>query len=142
MRQDSRLAIAAALAEQDAKRQAGHTRKDVNDEAACEVERAELGEEAAAPDPVSHRVVDEDGPEQDEQGEAGELHALSESTGDQCRRDDGEHALEGHESQLRNRTAFQDVHANASQADFIEGTDETVDICTEGHGIAEDNPLH
>ena len=142
MRNHGELAVAAARAEQDADRQAGHTGKDVDDEAAGEVKRAELCEEAAAPYPVSHRVVDEDGPEQDQDSKGCEAHALCERARDEGRRDDGEHALEGDEGELRDRAVLEDVEADTGKADLVEAADEAADVRAERHGIAEDDPLN
>ena len=53
-------AEADALAEDERADQAGDAGVDVHDGAAGEVEDAERAEEAAAPDPVGDRAVDED----------------------------------------------------------------------------------
>ena len=141
VREHCRPAVAAALAEQDAERETGDTGEDVDDEAARKVERAELREEAAAPDPVRHRVVDEDGPEQDEERERAELHALRERTRDERRRDDGEHALERDERELGNRAVLENVHADVREAELLKAADEAADVRTERHRITEDQPL-
>ena len=78
--------------------------RDVDHRAAGEVERPHLAEPADGsglavglgidrPDPVGQRVVDERGPQQDEQAVRPEADALGEGPADQGRRDDGEHAL-------------------------------------------------
>ena len=142
VRQHRELAVAAALAEQDADRQAGYTGEDVDDEAAGEVKCAELREEAAAPYPVCHRVVDEDGPEQDQDRKGCEAHALCKRAGNQGRRDDGEHALERDECELRDGAVLEDVEADTGKADLVEAADEAIDIRAERHGITEDDPLN
>ena len=95
----------------------------MDDQAAGEVEGAEFSEEAAAPYPVGHGIVNKEGPEQDEDDEGVELHAFGKSPGNEGRRDDSEHALKGDEGQFRNRS------------------DEAVNVGTEGHGIADENPF-
>ena len=142
MRNHGDFPIAIAFAQEDAEGQARNTGEDVDDQAAGEVEGTEFSQEAAAPDPVCHGVVDEDSPEQDEDDESVELHAFGESAGDQGRCDDGEHALEGDESHFRNRPVFQDSHADAGKTDFIKRTDETINIRTESHGIADEDPFY
>ena len=57
----------------DQRRDAG---VDVHDGAAGEVERAHLGEPAAAPDPVGDRAVDDDRPQRDEEHVGRKAHAL------------------------------------------------------------------
>ena len=142
VRQHGRLAIALALANQHAEREARDTRENVDDEAASEVERAELREEAAAPDPMCHRVVDQDRPEQDEQRERAELHALGKRSRDERRRDDGEHALERDEREFRNRAALEHVEADIGKPEFLEAADEATHIRAERHRVAENHPLH
>src|SRR5207253_10879658 len=77
----------AAEADAPAKDERGDERRDatrdVHDGAAREVERTELAEPAAAPDPVRDRVVDERGPEQREDDEGLEPLALGERAGDE-----------------------------------------------------------
>ena len=142
MRNHGDFPIAIAFAQEDAEGQARDTGEDVDDQAASEVQGAEFSQEAAAPDPMCHGVVNEDGPEQDEDDESVELHAFGKSAGNQGRCDDGEHALEGDESHFRNSPVFQDGHADTGKADFIKRTDETINICAEGHGIANENPFY
>ena len=75
----------------------------VHDRAAGEVERAHVGEPAAAPDPVAERAVDQERPQRDEHDVGGEAHPLDDGAGDERRRDDRERALEAHEQQVRDR---------------------------------------
>ena len=113
----------------------------MDDQTAGEVKGAEFSEEAAAPDPMSHGIINEEGPEQDEDDEGVELHAFGKSTGNEGRRDDGKHALEGDEGQFRNRSVVENSHADSGEADFIKRSDEAVNVGTEGHGIADENPF-
>ena len=99
----------------------------MDDGAAGEVERAEVAQPAAdAPDPVRHRRVDERRPEQAEDDERLEALALGEGAGDQRRRDDGEHHLEGHEGRVRDRRRVVGVRLlpDAVQAEPVEAADE------------------
>ena len=91
----------------------------MNNQAAGKVESAELGQEAAAPYPVGHGIVNEDSPEQDEHCKRMEFHPFGKRAGNQGRRNNGEHALEGDESQFGNRAVSQDGHADARQAYFV-----------------------
>ena len=142
MRNHGDFPIAIAFAQEDAERQARDTGEDVDDQAAGEVQGAEFSQEAAAPDPVCHGVVNEDGPEQDEDDESVELHAFRKGPCNQGRSNDGEHALESDESHFRNGPVFQDGHADTGQADFIKRTDETINICAECHGVADEDPFY
>src|SRR5690606_34701609 len=95
-------AEALAGAEHETGDETRHTGIDVNDRAASEVEYAIFTEEAAAPDPVADRCVDEQRPEDHEDEHARKLHPVSKSTGDESGRDDGESHLKGHEDAFRN----------------------------------------
>ena len=92
--------VVAASADEQCHHQGGDAGIDVHDGAAGKVDGAHLLQEAAAPYPVCHGDVDQDAPQEGEQQEAGELDALGKSAQDECRRDDGEHALEEHEQQF------------------------------------------
>ena len=113
----------------------------MNDQAAGKVEGAELGQEAAAPDPVGHGIINKERPNKDEGDKGMKLHAFGKGAGNQGRRDDGKHALEGDEGQFRNRSVVEDGHADTGKAYFIKRPDETVNVGTEGHGIADENPF-
>ena len=52
-----------------------------------------------APHHVGDGVIDDDGPEQDEEEERREPHPAGDGSGDERRGDEGEHHLEGRESQ-------------------------------------------
>jgi len=86
--------VAFALAQSLHDRQRRQARRQVNHEPAGKIEHPQFCQPAASPDPMGQRIVDEQGPEQDESEIAAELHALGDRTADQGRRDDGEHALE------------------------------------------------
>ncbi|KWV88471.1 hypothetical protein PFLmoz3_01366 [Pseudomonas fluorescens] len=94
---------AFALAEHDARHQASHTRVDVHNGAAGEVQHAPVPHQAAiaAPDHVRNRRIDQGEPDSHEDQHRGELHTLSESTDDQRRSNDGKGHLEGDEHGFR-----------------------------------------
>ena len=96
-RLDSRAAVPTTMR----RHERGDAGVDVHDGAAGEVERAHLGEPAAAPDPVRDRAVDDERPERDEHDVGGEAHALDDGAGDQRRGDDRERALIAHEQEVR-----------------------------------------
>ena len=74
---------------------------DVHHGAAREVERAQAAQPAAGrPDPVRHRRVDHDAPQEDEEDEGLHPHALDHGAGDEGGGDDGEHGLEEHEGRV------------------------------------------
>ena len=69
----------------------------MDDRAAGEIEGAQVAEPPAlAPDPMGYRRVNQQSPQQRKQNESLEALAFRERTGDQGRRDDREHHLEGH----------------------------------------------
>ena len=113
----------------------------MDDKAASKVERTEFGEEATAPYPVSHWIVDQDCPKQDEYSKSGEFHTLCKCTSNQCRCNNGEHALKSDEGELRNRAVFEDIHADTGEAHLVEAADEAVDIGAKCHSIADKHPL-
>ena len=111
VRQDRLAAVVLAGAEHergDERRDAG---VDVHHRAAGEVEHAAAHEPAAAPDPVRHRRVDQQGPERDEGDVGPEPHPLDHGAGDQRGRDDGERALVGHEQDVRDGALGLGAHA-------------------------------
>ena len=113
----------------------------MDDEAAGKIQRTELSQEAAAPYPVCHRIVNQDSPEKDKDGKSSEFHALCKGTSDECWGNDGKHALESHKGEFGDRAVFENIHTDTGQAEFIEAADETVDISAEGHGITNQYPF-
>ena len=106
VRQQARGRIVLALADADRSHQRGNAGVHVHDRAAREVERAHVGEPAAAPHPVAERAVDEHGPQADEHEVGREPHALDDGARDERGGDDGERSLEAHEEQVRDRPLF------------------------------------
>ena len=77
----------------------------MDDQAAGKVESPQLGQKTAAPDPVCHGIIDEDGPEEYKNTERTEADPFGKGPCNEGRRNDGKHALEGNEGQLRNGAA-------------------------------------
>ena len=105
------LRVTRPLAEHEHARQPGHTRGDVDDRAAREVERTHLPEQpdggsallrgrdarvepVERPDHVGQRAVHERHPQHHEHAEGPEANALGDGPADQGRGDDREHPLE------------------------------------------------
>lgn len=82
--------------------------------------------ESSAPYPVSHRVVDDDAPEDDEHDERGEPQTLGKSADDQGGRDDCEHTLEEHERQFGDvGSRFHGVNGDAMHETLVKPTDDS-----------------
>ena len=92
---------------------------------------------------MSHRVVDEGRPEEREDEERAELHALGERADDEGRRDDREHHLEEHEQQVRDggRVVGVGLDAHAVEAGPAQAADEAAVVGAEGQAVAEQHPL-
>ena len=85
--------------------QRGHARGQMDHGAAGEVQKAQVRQPAAAPDPMTHRGVDDQRPEHREQEHGREPHAFGETTHNQGAGDDGESQLKGEKDRFRRRTA-------------------------------------
>ena len=115
----------------------------MDDRAAGEVESAHLGHPAAAPDPVGHGTVDDQQPQGGEEQEAGEFDALGKRAGDQRRGDDGKHALEDHEGQVRDVVdPFLGRLSDAVKEGKVEVADDAADVAAKGQAVAHDGPQH
>jgi hypothetical protein len=137
VRDEGLLAVAGALAQVDGAGQGRGGRTHVHHRAAGEVQGAQAGQPAAAPDPVAHGAVDEDEPQDGEQQETGELDAFGEGPGDKRRGDDREHALKDHEGQMRDvGHPFLGLQAHAAQPEEVQPADDAADVRTERQGIA------
>ena len=108
----------------------------MDNKTAGKVESTEFGEEAAAPYPMGHGIIDEDCPQKDEYRKCSKFHAFGKRTRDECRRQCGKHALEGDKRQFRDCAALQHFQTDARQADFVEIADKAVYIGAKGHRIA------
>ena len=109
--------IALARAQQHRQGQRRDTGVDVDHRAAGKVQRPQLGQPAAAaPHPVRHRAVDEGEPQDREDQQGAELDPLHHRAGDQGHGDDGEHALEHHEGQVRDGRGIDSTRAPAPRS--------------------------
>src|SRR5262249_57751268 len=68
-----------------------------------EVECTKVGEPASAPEPVSHRRIDDKRPQSGEQDQRTELHALRKRAGNEGWCDRRKHHLENHKGLMWNR---------------------------------------
>ena len=91
-----------------------------------------------APNHVSHRVIDEDGPQNGKGHHGTELHALGKSSRDQARGNDGEHQLVHHESLGRNGGGVIAVRRGtyAVQEQIVEAANEAI-ACAETEAVAK-----
>ena len=115
----------------------------MDDGPAGEVEGAEVTrpEEASAPHPVSHRRIHEHRPQRQEHQVARELHPLRERAGDEGRRDDGEHELEGHERLGRNGRSVRGRRgAHPGQPCEAKGPDDAALVGPKGEGVPDQHP--
>ena len=140
MRQHGAASVAAALSEEEAENQTRHTREDVDDESAREIECTELREEAAAPDPVRHGVIEENDPEQDKENEGAETDALGKRAADECRCNNSKHTLKRNKGEFRDRCVRQCAHAHPRESELRQTADEAA-VRSEYHRIAEEHPL-
>ena len=95
---------------------------------------------ALSPHHVRHRIVDKERPEHGEEHHCAELHALCEGTGDQRRRDDGEHHLVDHVGLGRKgRVCEIGLGANADQKGVMQAADEA-GARIESQAVAQQGP--
>ena len=130
--------VAGAFADDQAGHQTGNAGVDMHDGAARVVQHALLLEEAAAPDPMHDRRVDDHGPKPDEEQNCGELHPVCDRAGDQRRRDDAEGQLEYHVERLRER-APQRIHVQVREEQHPEVAHVLV-VAREREAEADENP--
>ncbi len=93
-------AVAAPRAEHVSGDETRDARVQVHDDTARKIHHTHAGEEAATPDPVRARDVDDKEPCNDEEQERREAHAVRDRTRDQRAGDDGERHLIGREQGL------------------------------------------
>ncbi len=139
------LRVSLALAEDDRRHQGGNPRVDMDHGTPGKVEctvRTQVEETfgTPAPDPVAYRAVNDQQPDGGENTERTELQALGIGPEDQRGRDDGKHALEGREKDMRDRPPGC-FHANALEHRHARVADETT-IPAKGKAVADHDPEH
>jgi hypothetical protein len=110
---------------------------DMNDRATGKVEGTIGREESAAPDPVGHRGVDQQGPGERKDHVGREAHAFDDRTRDERDGDDGKRALKCHEEQMRN--ALPGFEADMRERCKVEMPDDGR-TRSEGERVAEEGP--
>ena len=124
-------------AEHQCRDQGRHAGVDVDHSPSCKVERAAAHEPSAAPDPVRHRGVHQQGPQGDEGDVGTEPHPLHHGTRDQGRGDDSEGGLVGHEEHVGDGAFCFSAHA--LQPDVGETAEEGAAV-TEGQTVCRKRP--
>ena len=107
------------------------------------IKHAPLREQAASPDHVRERIINEQLPEHEKGNVSLEGHPIYKGAGDECRRDDGEHHLVSHEDKFRQiviagegRVQIHPVHER-----FVKIPDESAQcVAAEAKRIAADKP--
>ena len=122
----------------------GNPRADVHHRAACKVQGPHLGHPSSGtPDPVSQGIVNKGCPKNGKKQEGYEFHSFSKGAGDQGRRDDGEHALKNHESQMGDGRAvgFVGFHSHPFKTEPVQATDDAAVVRAEGQRISPQHPF-
>ena len=90
---------------------------------------------------MGHGIVDQQGPEAEEDGHGAELHALGEGSGDEGGGDDGEHELVDHVGLMGDGGGVGGFggEADSVEEEIIEAADEAVSVA-EGEGITDQRP--
>jgi hypothetical protein len=98
---------------------------------------------ALAPHHVRHGRIDDDGPQGEEQAHGAEFHALGEGSGDEGRRDDGEHELVDHVGLRRDGCAVVGIGSepDVMHKCVMESANEAV-AGSKGEAVADQSPEH
>jgi hypothetical protein len=137
VRQQRRGAVLRALAEHHSRHDGRRRRVHVHDRAAGEIKRAPLRQPSAAPYPMRDWCVDRKHPQGDKRRVGGKAHALDNRSGNQCRGDDRECALESHEEHVWNSALR--LEADAAQEGVREIANPRV-AAAERQRVAEKRP--
>ena len=140
VRRDLALREMAAFADNHRADKGRRTGRGVDHDAAGEIHHAPAGHDAAAPDPVGDRGIDEQQPQNREDQHGGEFHPLDIGADDQRRGDDGKGHLEGCEQRFRNG-ARHAVDADTAKEHVAEIA-ELGAVAGEGQRIAGNDPQH
>ena len=114
---------------------------DVHHDATREIEQSQLGQPAAAPDPVRYGHIHRQQPEHAEPQHGGEFHALRKAADDERRGDNGKGHLKEREQGLGQCTA-EGVRSHAGHQHAVEATDPSIEraAVAKGEAIAEEEP--
>ena len=138
--QEREAAVILASADDERRCEGGEAGGHLDRDAAREVERAAVEEEAAAEDPVGEHGVDEDRPQDQEEEVGREAHPLDHGAGDERGRDDAEAALEGEEDEVRDRLPLGiGLEADVLEEGVAEVADEAAALA-EGERVADERP--
>ena len=139
--------VIITLADTERHDQSSHTGIDMYHGTTRKVDGSHLLQETAAPYPVSHREIGDDDPENGEKYITAELDTLGECTENQGWSNQGKHALEHHESELRNARWHDGIQTDAVEEALIETSDNASQrvaairiFCRESPGISEGHP--
>ncbi len=133
MRRHVGVAVTIALADDESRNQTGHTGIDMDDRAASKIKHAIRRHEAAAPDPMRDRDIDDKQPEGQEDKHGGKLHAFGKRTGDKCGRDHRKSHLEGDKHIFGDRSR-QRFHRDAGEKGLGKTANIRVERSTIGKG--------
>ena len=140
MRRDLALREMAALANHNRADKRSRAGSGMHHNAASEIHHAPGGHNAAAPDPMGDRRIDEEQPQRREDQHGREFHPFDIGTDDQRRGDNGKGHLEGGEQRFRNG-ARHAVDADAAKEHIVKIA-EPGSIAGKGKRIAGNNPQH
>jgi hypothetical protein len=124
--------------------QGGHTAGCVDHQSAGKIHHPETAKPAAAgPNPVTDRVVHQNGPQQRKSHKGHKPHPFGEGAGDQRRGDDGEHALVDHEHCLGNGRGVVGTWFRGYAVESEPGkiTDKAADRRPERHRVTKIDPF-
>ena len=134
------LVVASALAEHQRVGKSASARGNVDGTATSKVVAGQVVQPAVAvPCPVCDRVVDNGGPDEDEDEGGQNATTVRNGTNGKGWRDGGEHALVEHEQNVRNTT---DILAHGlHETEVVEGAEERVAGARESERVAPEEPL-
>src|ERR1044071_1363993 len=116
----------------------------MDDRAAGEIERAHFAHPSLnAPNPMGEGVINERGPEHDENKKRAKFYPLGKCAGDQRRSDHSEHHLVNHESSVRYCSSVIRIgfRPDAVEAEPATVADPAADVRTESQAVSPERPL-
>src|SRR4029078_1270244 len=136
--------VTDSLAEQECCHQGRCTRTDMHDRPASEIQRAHFAHPSLdTPNPMGQGVINERGPEHDENEKRAKLYPLCKRAGDQRGSDHSKHHLVNHESSVRYGGGIVriGVGSDAIETDPVAAADQTADVRTESPAVCPQRPL-